>query len=82
MTKTEINLLAGCSNWYQSTDVLARRLGKRNWRRGGKHYKFSGIDSKTYDVHLVSVTAVDGGCCVDRRIIPMDMAIDCISGNF
>ena len=83
MTKRELTKLTGCKNWQQATGAIHARFEKRVWRRNGKTYTPAGIDSKTLDFHLSLIESAGPNCAKwERIIIPMDTAIDCISGNF
>jgi len=83
MQKREVTALMGAKNYWQASSLLYERLGKRTWKRAGEVYSLAGLDSKTMMIHLTSITGIHGGgACCKRVLLPLDQAIDCISGNF
>jgi hypothetical protein len=83
MNTLQLKQLTGEKSKYKAIDSIYKRLEKRNWSSCGKMFQLSGIDSRSLNVHLVSVTSIQGGgASVDRRVLPLEVLIDCISGRF
>lgn len=83
----EAKALTNTKTSYEAFDLIYKRLEKRHWRRDGKTYSPAGMTWHHLDgdqlFHLTLTEAIEGGGCYHSRIkLPLDVALDCVSGNF
>lgn len=83
MTKREVRQLFPAKNWQLSSDLAHERLQKRNWTVDNNDAILSGITSQGQSIFACFsvIKSVESGASWDRYQFPLDVALDCISGN-
>ena len=82
MNAKEMKALTGAKSAMQAHSMLCDRIKRRGWTYKGNPASFAGADYRRNLVHFTQTLNISQGACSHRRIgLPMEDAIDCLTGN-